>query len=43
LVYNDQKVKAADVQIAYMAALNGTFAQVISTGQFLDTTSKKRQ
>lgn len=41
LVYNDQKVKAAVVQIAYMAALNGTFAQVISTGQFLDTTSLK--
>ena len=41
LVFNDQKVKAADVQIAYMAALNGTFAQVISTEQFLDTTSSK--
>lgn len=39
LVFNDQKVKAADVQIAFMAALNGTFAQVISTNQFLDTTS----
>jgi len=39
LVYNDQKVMAADVQIAYIAALNGTFAQVISTSQFLDTTS----
>ena len=39
LVYNDQKVKAANVQIAYMAALNGTFAQVISTNQFLDATS----
>lgn len=41
LTFNDQKVKAADVQIAYMAALNGTFAQVISTNQFLDTTSSK--
>lgn len=41
LSYNDQKVKAADVQIAYMAALNGTFAQVISTEQFLDTTSSR--
>ena len=41
LAYNDQKVKAADVQIAYMAALNGTFAQVISTEQFLDTTSSR--
>jgi len=39
LTFNDQKVKAADVQIAYMAALNGTFARVISTDQFLDTTS----
>jgi len=41
LTFNDKKVKAADVQIAYMAALNGTFAQVISTEQFLDTTSSK--
>ena len=41
LVYNDQKVKTVDVQIAFMAALNGTFAQVISTGQFLDSTSSK--
>jgi nicotinamidase-related amidase len=41
LVFNDQMVKAADVQIAYMAALNGTFAQVISTRQFLDKTSLK--
>ncbi len=39
LVFNDQKVNAADVQIAYMAALNGTFAQVISTNQFLDANS----
>jgi len=41
LVFNDQKVKAAEVQIAYMAALNGTFAQVISTEHFLDTTPSK--
>ena len=41
LVFNDQKVKASDVQIAYMAALNSTFAQVISTDQFLVTTSSK--
>ena len=41
LVFNDQKVKADDVQIAYMAALNGTFAQVISADDFLDTTSSK--
>ena len=37
LVFNDQMVKATDVQIAYMAALNGTFAQVISTSQLLQT------
>jgi len=37
LGFNDQTVKAADVQIAYMAALNGTFAQVISTEQFLNS------
>jgi len=41
LVFNDQKVKASDVQIAYMAALNGTFAQVISTSQFLGAISSK--
>jgi nicotinamidase-related amidase len=41
LAFNDQKVKAADVQIAYMAALDGTFAQVIPTTQFLETTSSK--
>jgi len=41
LTFNNQIVKAVDVQIAYMAALNGTFAQVISTDQFLDTTSSK--
>jgi len=41
LTFNNQMVKAVDVQIAYMAALNGTFAQVISTDQFLDTTSSK--
>jgi nicotinamidase-related amidase len=41
LAFNDRKVKAADVQTAYMAALNGTFAQVISTEQFLNTTSSK--
>ena len=37
LVFNEQNVTAANVQIAYMAALNSTFAQVIPTGQFLDT------
>lgn len=40
LVFNDQKVKAADVQIAYMAALNGTFAEVISTDQFIESSIK---
>jgi nicotinamidase-related amidase len=35
LVYNDQKITAANVQLAYMAALNGTFAKVICTRQFL--------
>ena len=41
LVFNDQKVLAADVQTAYMAALNGTFAQVISTEQLLSSTQSK--
>lgn len=41
LVFNEQKVKAEDVQIAYMAALNGTFAQVISTDHFLNSTQEK--
>ncbi len=35
LTYNDQMVKAKNVQLAYMAALNGTFAQVITTEYFL--------
>lgn len=35
LVFDGQKVQAGQVQIAYMAALNGSFAQVISTEQFL--------
>jgi len=41
LVFNDQKAKAADVQIAYMASLNGTFAQVISAEQFLNSSQPK--
>jgi len=41
LVFNDRKVLAADVQTAYMAALNGTFAQVISTDQFLNSPQPK--
>ena len=35
LLFDGQKVLAEQVQIAYMAALNGSFAQVISTEQFL--------
>lgn len=37
LTFEERKVIAADVQIAYMAALNGTFAQVISTDNFLNS------
>lgn len=36
LVFDDQKVKAADVQVAYLAALNGTFAEVVPTLSFLN-------
>ncbi len=36
LEYKNQKVKAADVHLAYMAALNGTFAKVVSTDEYLD-------
>ena len=41
LVFNEQKVKAADVQLAYLAALNGSFAQVISTQQFINMQKTK--
>jgi len=41
LVFNEQKVKAADVQLAYLAALSGSFAQVASTHQFLDSQNPK--
>jgi nicotinamidase-related amidase len=41
LVFNDKKAKAADVQVAYMAALDGTFAQVISADQFLRSSQPK--
>jgi nicotinamidase-related amidase len=37
LVFDGRKVKAAEVQVAYMAALDGTFAKVISTKQFLNS------
>ncbi len=35
LEFNNQLVKAADVQAAFMAALSAPFAQVLSTNQFL--------
>jgi len=41
LVFNEQKVKAADVQLAYLAALNGSFAHVISTQQFINMQKTK--
>jgi nicotinamidase-related amidase len=37
LIFRAHKVKAADVQIAYLAAINGTFAEVISTEKFLNS------
>lgn len=41
LEFDDRKVKATDVQLAYMAALNGTFAKVITTGRFLQLPQAK--
>lgn len=41
LVFEGKKVEAEHVQTAYMAALNGSFAQVISTENFLTTSSTK--
>ena len=41
LVFEGKKVEAEHVQTAYMAALNGSFAQVISTEHFLTTFSTK--
>jgi len=35
LIFGEQKVKAKDVQLAYMAALSGTFAQVLNTENYL--------
>jgi nicotinamidase-related amidase len=35
LLYNGQKVCAKDVQASFMAALNGTFAKVLSTKDYL--------
>lgn len=37
LIFDEQKVSAANVQIAYMAALKDTFAQVTSTDNFLNS------
>ena len=36
LVFNDQEIKAEDVQTAFMAALSVPFAAVLSTQQFLE-------
>lgn len=36
LSFNGQTVEAAKVQAAYMAALNGSFAKVISAAEFLE-------
>lgn len=41
LAFDGKKVQAEQVQTAYMAALNGSFAQVISTEDFLTTFSAK--
>lgn len=41
LVFDGKKVQAEQVQTAYMAALNGSFAQVISTENFLTTFTTK--
>lgn len=35
LIFNEQVVEAANVQAAYMAALNGSFAKVISALEYL--------
>lgn len=35
LIFNEEVVEASKVQTAYMAALNGSFARVISTSRFL--------
>ena len=36
LVFDQQKIDATSVHLAYMAALNSTFAKVIGTHQFLE-------
>lgn len=35
LIFNEEVVQASSVQTAYMAALNGSFARVISASQYL--------
>lgn len=35
LVFNKEKVQAAEVHLAFMTALNGTFARVVSTQEFI--------
>jgi nicotinamidase-related amidase len=37
LSFNNQIIKASDVHLAYMAALNGTFARVCNTDQFINS------
>lgn len=39
LTFGGQTVAAQNVQIAYMAALNGNFAQVVATEQFISSVS----
>ena len=36
LIFNDQRVTAQDVQVAFMAALKGTFAKVLNLEDFIE-------
>lgn len=40
LQFNEKKVKASEVQTAFLAALNGTFAHVITTSQYFGNSEK---
>lgn len=40
LIFDGKQVPANQVQTAYLAALNGTFANVVSTGHFVNTILK---
>lgn len=40
LQFNGKQVKASEVQTAFLAALNGTFAHVIATGQYCGNSEK---